>query len=126
MALPFDEQTTNCLAEWNAFTDRLHEAARDAEPQTRYQILDMVGALRTRIASGLSHMDRLRFAKGTERDTLRRETQTCIAELQRITADKQSQWQWRFNSNGSRVLKKLMESVPVRMPTCGSQGSPPC
>lgn len=118
MTPSFEDQSETCLREWSAFVDRLHDAARTSESAARYQMLDLVGALRIRIASALARVHRMRITRGAQRMTLRRQTREAIAELHRIAVDKRAECRWRLDAASSRTLTELVDSIAVLVPTC--------
>ncbi|HWG58712.1 MAG TPA: hypothetical protein VN661_06660 [Candidatus Acidoferrales bacterium] len=119
MASSFEEQSEACLREWSAFVDRLHEAARGTESAARYQMLDLVGALRIRIASALARIHRMRLARGARREILRKQIRDAIAELHRIAAEKRAECTWRLGPESGKVLYELIDSVSILLPNCG-------
>lgn len=125
MAVPFEERSANCLREWSRFVDRLHEAARNTEPAARYQILDMVGALRIRIAAGVARVHRMKTAHGTQRENLRKQTQDCIAELHRVALEKSAECKWRIHSESGKHLTELIDSFSILLPGCSRVGRQP-
>lgn len=118
MTPSFEDQSEICLHEWSAFVDRLHEAARTSESAARYQMLDLVGALRIRIASALARVHRLRIARGAQREALRKQTREAIAELHRIAADKRAECRWRLDTASGEKLTALIDSLSVLVPSC--------
>jgi hypothetical protein len=118
----FEESAEKCLREWEAFIELMQQEALAAKVESRAQILEIVGALRDKVASGLGKLEAMKQAGGELRSSLRVQLEKCLADLQRAVEVKREQWRWHLSLESWGSMNRLVESMSVLLPHCQELG----
>jgi hypothetical protein len=118
----FEEGAEKCLREWEAFIELMQQEALAAKVESRAQILEIVGALRDKVASGLGKLEAMKQAGGELRSSLRVQLEKCLADLQRTVEVKREQWRWHLSLESWGSMDRLVTSMVVLLPHCQELG----